>query len=588
MKILFFAPHSAIWAHAFPEALVAESLQKSGHEIVYVTCGGSFSGLCIPMMAERLTWDSPTEAKARVCGACNARKYIIRRGFGFRSYDLIDQITPSDKSALDTTVAQVKPGELLDFTYDGIEAGRYALYSLLIGRKKSSLSFTGPEWSEYRIHLTNTLTALIASRKIIDRETPDIVVTYNSLYSVNRVCAELAGARDIPAYFLHAGGNLFNRLQTMMIGRGEWFQFTRHLINHWAKVRTHPCTRVDLGCVTNHFVELFAGKSMFVYSSAVSEGAVDVRRFFGIGENQKILLATMSSYDELFAAQMVRVMPDGESKVFPSQSEWIKAVAGYVALRPDLFLIVRVHPREFPNKREGEKSEHAEALEKVLANLPSNVRVNWPGDGLSLYDLAEEAGVILNAWSSAGKEMTLLGLPVVVYAPQLLLYPADLNYVGTTVEQYFLRIEEALLKGWDAENIRKAYRWHVLEFKTSLIDIGESYRVSEVHGRPGLASRIFKAALRRVFPYRAERGDCARRAPRLVAAEVINRIFTSHAESVLDVEVNHDGPEVTASQETDFLKDEITRLIRARYGETTPTENSSNLRSRLIQFSTSN
>ena len=251
MRILFFAPHTAIWAHAFPEALIAESLQKSGHEIVYVTCGGSFSGLCIPMMAERLAWDSAADAKARMCSACNARKKIIRSGFGFRSYDLIDQITPIDESAVDGAVAQVEPGDLLDFTYGSVEAGRYALYSLLIRRKKSSLSFTGPEWSEYRIHLRNTLTAITACQKIIDRESPDIVVTYNSLYSVNRVCMELARIRGIPAYFLHAGGNLSNRLQTMMIGQGDWFQFTRHLIDYWRKHSSRACAGAEMRSVTN-------------------------------------------------------------------------------------------------------------------------------------------------------------------------------------------------------------------------------------------------------------------------------------------------------------------------------------------------
>ena len=29
MKILFFAPHAGIWVHAFPEALIAESLAKA-------------------------------------------------------------------------------------------------------------------------------------------------------------------------------------------------------------------------------------------------------------------------------------------------------------------------------------------------------------------------------------------------------------------------------------------------------------------------------------------------------------------------------------------------------------------------------
>ena len=584
MRILFFAPHSAIWAHAFPEALVAESLQKSGHEIVYVTCGGSFDGLCIPMMAESLTWDSSAAAKAKVCNACNARKKIIGMNFNFRSYDIAGQISHSEKSAVTAAVARLKPEDLLDFTHGGIEAGRYALYSLLIGRKKSSLSFSEPEWSEYRIHLANTLTAVEACQKILDREAPDIVVIYNSLYSVNRVCMELAGIRGIPSYFVHAGGNLSNRLQTLMIGQGEWFQFTRHLIEYWRKHSARACTRAEMVSVTNHFVELFSGTSLFVYSSAVSERVVDIRSHFGVAKNQKILLATMSSYDELFAARMVRVMPDDEGMVFESQAEWIKAVAEYVRLRPDLFLIVRVHPREFPNKREGAKSEHAEALEKVLENLPSNVRVNWPRDELSLYDVAEEASVILNAWSSAGKEMALLGLPVVVYAPQLLLYPAELNYVGSTVEQYFRRIEEALRRGWEAENIRKAYRWHALEFKTSLIDIGESYHGSEARGKTGLMRRIYAAMLRRVFPYHAERSDCAARVPRLGSADVINRIFESRAESVLDTEFGRDGPEVTVDQETDSLKNEIARLIRVRYGEVTATENSTMLKNRLVQF----
>ena len=39
LKILVFAPHSAIWLHAFPEALIVESLAQEGHEIIYITCG---------------------------------------------------------------------------------------------------------------------------------------------------------------------------------------------------------------------------------------------------------------------------------------------------------------------------------------------------------------------------------------------------------------------------------------------------------------------------------------------------------------------------------------------------------------------
>ena len=133
----------------------------------------------------------------------------------------------------------------------------------------------------------------------------------------------------------------------------------------------------------------------------------------------------------------------------------IRALIGYVEGKENLALIIRVHPREFPNKREGVLSEHARILQAVLAGLPPNVKVNWPTDHVSLYDLANIADVFANGWSTAGKEMAWLGLPVVLYSNDLTLYPPSLNYVGTTKPEYFRQIEQALNDGWDPERIRK-------------------------------------------------------------------------------------------------------------------------------------
>ena len=68
-------------------------------------------------------------------------------------------------------------------------------------------------------------------------------------------------------------------------------------------------------------------------------------------------------------------------------------------------------------------SDHAKMLQDAFVTLPRNVKVNWPTDTVSLYDLARITDVFANAWSSAGKEMAWLGLPVVLYSPELTLYP---------------------------------------------------------------------------------------------------------------------------------------------------------------------
>lgn len=71
-KVLFFAPHSGIWVHAFPEALVAEALVKHGHDLVYITCGKVFSKQCVVMDAARVGWQSEGHQREDVCRQCVA------------------------------------------------------------------------------------------------------------------------------------------------------------------------------------------------------------------------------------------------------------------------------------------------------------------------------------------------------------------------------------------------------------------------------------------------------------------------------------------------------------------------------------
>lgn len=100
--------------------------------------------------------------------------------------------------------------------------------------------------------------------------------------------------------------------------------------------------------------------------------------------------------------------------MYKNQVLWLKDLIDFFSKREDLFLIIRVHPREFPNRREGCKSENATVYEELLSNLPNNIKVNMPSDNLFIYDLALYSDVVLNGFSSAGLEMALLGLPYFV------------------------------------------------------------------------------------------------------------------------------------------------------------------------------
>ena len=186
----------------------------------------------------------------------------------------------------------------------------------MLTHKRINLDFSEDEWRIFRIELGNTVRSFLACRKILDRERPDRVILYSSGYSVNLVWCHLAERRGIRFYYMNAGANLSDRLQKLVIARGHSLQ--RRLLQYWDRYRNIQCAPRTMAYLTDHFLELLRARHKFIYSMPRSERPVDLRGYFGVAPHQRVLVATMSSYDELFAAQVTKLFPDDFPVLFPS------------------------------------------------------------------------------------------------------------------------------------------------------------------------------------------------------------------------------------------------------------------------------
>lgn len=564
MKVLVFAPHAATWIHAFPEALVAEALSGRGHEILYVACDRQFSDYCVPMVASGLKPEASPQQRSQVCDDCQSRSALIVSRFGFRATQLGTSISRGDEELIAAKMSTARESEPGSTEVLGIPAGRFASYQLLLRRKKTTLKFNSEEMHEYLLYLRATLRAAFAVRNLLESERPDRVLLYNGLYSVNSACRALADAAGIPSYFLHAGGNLAHRLQTLMLGRDHTFRYFPSLLKHWTRFASRPASAGHVRIVTDHFVELLRARSAFVYSRRKAAG-FSLRDRFNVPEGRKVLVATLSSPDEEFAAEVVGARVHPNPPMFKRQSDWIRALCGFAAGREDLFLIVRVHPREFPNRREGVLSEHAEELRAALDKLPDNVVVNWPDDGVSIYDLAEETDVFLNAWSGVGKEMTLLGRPVVTYAKDVIFYPPEINYTGDTAQEYFAQVDQALADGWAPDRIVQGFRWHAVEFGWGLIHIDDGFTQVDSAPQKSLPARVFGRVARLLDPLYGQKRDIAGRPAVLDASQMIARVVEAGAETVLDVLTEQELGQSDPDEERRNIQAAIRRIMASLY-----------------------
>lgn len=578
MKIVSFAPHADLWVHAFPEGLVAETLARGGHEVHLVTCGRALADFCIPMAARGMMPNASPEDKEHVCRSCELNSSLLRSGLAVASRSLDDLVGRSEREQIASDVAKLDRQGCLDLSNDGLPVGRLALFNSIIRYKRTAENFSDEQFEGFRADLRTSLYTLHATRKLFDEVKPDRILVANSLYAVNRIVCALAEQRGMPYYFMHCGQNLSNRLQTLMLGRGDVYSFLYHQLEHWPRHRDLTCNREALSLVSEHLLELLRGQSAFVYSAPKAREYVDIRGRFGIAPGQKLVVAVMSSYDEAFASQAVGAMRPATSSAFPTQIEWVQALAEFVAKRPDIFLLIRVHPREFANRRDSQTSEHAALLAKELEHLPSNARVNWPSDGVSVYDLASDADVFLNAWSTVGKEMAFLGIPVIGYMRDITLYPDDLHAVETEPADYFRAIDKAISEGWSEERARRAWRWGVFEFQTSLLFIEDGYGERESGRDPRLLRRALNKLARPFDPHFKKRCDVWMRPHSLRVASQICAIVEGGMESVLELPGGAHADRVSLEEETAVLRAELARVASAMF-----TTEEARAKSRLYQ-----
>ncbi|MGN6285693.1 MAG: hypothetical protein ACTHM2_11140 [Afipia sp.] len=564
MRTLVFAPHSAFWIHAFPEALVADALRGAGHEIVYVTCGEAFGDWCVPMAANKLTLGSTAGQRAEVCRVCRENEGILRKGFAFKGPNLADVLTAQDLLDIEAVLSQATRETIETLEVDGVPIGKIALYQVVLRYKRVDTNFNESEWEYYLADLRNALLALRVGGRLIDQHKPDRVLVYNGLYAVNHAVCSLAESRGIPAYFAHAGPNFSRRLQSLIVARGQSFSYMPKMLKQWPRFADVPCTARQLRRATDHLLELLRGKSIFAYSPQKTANHFDARTHFGVKAGQKLVVATLSSNDEYAAGILVGAQKPWGELLFASQIEWVRDLVEFAKRRPDIFLVVRVHPREFPNRRDGQKSQHAHEMERMFVSLPENAAVNWPADGISIYDLADQTDVFLNAWSSVGKEMTMLGIPVVIYSRELPLYPSNINYLGETHDDYFAAIDRALKDGWSLERARATYRWAVYETLRATIDVSDSYSEVENPVR-SIPQKALHRIKRNLMPNYVQYRDVKHRSSELAAAPQISKLFDSAAWTTIEHVSAESCEQDSLENETAALRVELQRLADALY-----------------------
>ena len=493
-KILFFNPHAGILEHLKIERDFVRLVNQSGFDIEIIRCNGIYKDNCSVMSANGIHFRSPINSKQTICSSCRAYDSKSRDtqedSFSYLEDFLSERITSEVNSVLN----QINQDNWSVFQLDGDYIGRFASYEFLLRNKIVGTAIPDALWGELRSDISQYLFTYFLALEWLSKSDYRYVGVYNFLYGVNRAFVIAANKLNIETISIQGNGFLNNLHSSYMIYPTNNDYWYLNKSNKWLLHQNSPISMLSALRVFRHLKYLISARSVFTYSSpARSKSADKTRDNLGIPSGKQVHLLTTSSADELFAFGFVGLLNENygtNSGLFESTKDWILNTIEIFASQPEKFLVVRLHPREFANKRESVNSSSGADLVDFLEglSLPSNVIINLPKDKISLYDLAPITELLINSTSTVGLEFAALGVPSICVSPDTLsAYPSEISTPIHSKEEYLNVLSGSHLQKRPLARAF-AYRWIVFKHEGCSIKIPVIY---------GLFDRFYFGALRR-------------------------------------------------------------------------------------------
>jgi hypothetical protein len=392
------------YAHAVTlESALAAALTFRGAEVHALLCDGTMSA-CAECEAsiypdlQRFVQHGPSRD---LCRDCRWPAEAVYNRLGLKVHRMSEWLTPADRAEAKRVGSTLPVGEIEHFVYDGLNIGEHAHAGTLRFFATGTLDDEPLAEPILRRYLESALLTAFASRNLIRAIGFRSAVFTHGIYVPWGIVGEVARQERVQV----SNWNVAYRKRRFIFSHDDTYHHTllSEPRDHWERLELSAAQERELLQYLDSRRE-----GMFdwiVFHRPTSQDPAAIARQIGVDPSKPVIgLLTNVSWD----AQL-----HYPANAFPNMFEWLVQTCEYFATRPDLQLLIRVHPAEisgFPPSRQPILTE----LRKRLPRLAPNIIVVPPESGLSTYALMSLCNSAIIYGTKMGVELTSVGLPVIV------------------------------------------------------------------------------------------------------------------------------------------------------------------------------
>lgn len=335
------------------------------------------------------------------CTACHASGQKMFEPLGLPIYGYSQLVTREQETEAQRISQSVPYGEIENFRLDDMAVGEHALAGALRYFARGDLHNELAGESILRLYLKSALLSVYVIRGLLNKNKYDVACFNHGIYTpqglIGEVCRQ-QGVRVVnwnPAYRKHS----------FVFSHNDSYHHTMitESVNRWEDLPWSPHLEAAL---MEYLESRKTGSQDWIwFHEKPEEKIAHISQEIGVDFSKPIIGALTS------------VMWDAKlhyrSNAFSNMLDWVKYTIEYFAERPDLQLLIRVHPAEVRGTLPS-RQPMMDEIKRLFPVLPPNVFVIRPESQVSTYAIIEQCDTVIIYNTKTGIEASSVGIPVIV------------------------------------------------------------------------------------------------------------------------------------------------------------------------------
>lgn len=449
------------------DSTLAVALTLRGARVHVLLCDQQLPA-CSPYVRQRMpepfvpARDTP---QATLCAGCYAPAVEVLSPLGIATHRY-SELAPADQDLGNLSLEEMRRFEL-----DGVAVGEHAIAGAIRFFACARLEDEPDHLPVVRRYLRAAIRTTLATRALFARHPFQVASGSHGIYVPQGLVFEVtrrAGARVVNWHQAY-------RQQCVLFSHGDTYHKTL-LHEPESEWKGFPWDAAAEQRIVEYLDSRQFGKQDWIsFNPNPDASSLAAVRAMGVDFDKPVIgLLTNVAWD----AQLHY----GETP-FANMMEWLIETIRHFAARPELQLLIRIHPAEVSGYIPSRQPALAE-IHRAFPTLPSNVFVIPPESKISTYDTMASCNAVIIYATKTGIELSARGIPVIV-AGEAWIKNKGFALDASTRDGYFdLLAKLPLASRLSDEQVRLAriYAYHF--FMRRMIPVG----FLDAQMRPGIES----------------------------------------------------------------------------------------------------